>query len=135
MGRESHLWAVACCMLVGVASSFYATPMVDGKAYERIRRKCGWTVWQFHAGSAVLHLAPLWLVAARPPERVTLAHGAAAAGVHLAWAAVWVGTFHLDEVYVPLRPGQWAVLWSVALASELAAPMVGKEVAKMVCSS
>lgn len=137
LGPDSHVWAVATCLLVGTALSFSVVPLLDASAYGRMAERNGWTMWEFHVGNAVLHYLPLaavWYVSwpAQSDDVYDNAkrgqgsgegrwqHGVAAAAVHFVWA-MWHsrGTMCLDAMYVPLEPRHWAVLWAVALGSEV----------------
>lgn len=123
LGLQSHTWAVAACLLWGVAASFCCAPLLDATVYPRMRARRGWSWSLFHAGNVALHIAPLALTVAHPPTRATPVHGLAAAAVHTAWGRC-VGGSHLclDDVYVSMYT--WMPLWCAAWASEMATGVV-----------
>lgn len=122
----SHLFAwergsaVCIPVLWGVVASFSTAPLLDPTVYERMRRRQGWTVVEFHVGNLVIHILPLvWTPPLSRP--IGFSDGVAAAVLHLLWgvAASDAGrVLVLDEVYVPLDPWMWRSCFVVSTITE-----------------
>lgn len=116
---DADAWAVGACLLWGSATSFSCAPFFDGTVYTRMRKANGWSRALFHAGNGVLHLLPLVVTCTHPP-RASWHHGVVAAFVHFFWGLlISGGTLRLDDVYVPLPPAAWHILWGITLATEV----------------
>ena len=122
--RWDSLYAVATCTTWASCVSFHAALVFDPTAFLRLAEKMGVRVDAFVLGHLVAHVLPCLLTAAVPPACVTLAHGAAAAALHLAWgSAVSDGTMCLDAVYVRMPRRAWVSMWLICVATELATPL------------
>lgn len=118
LASDADVLAVAGCLFRGVAASFFVAPLLDRTAYARLARKLGVSMALFHVGNVALHGVPLAWTRWIDPVPESLTHRRVAVATFFAWAAYHTeGTFCLDDVYVPLRPWQWAVLWFAVVAA------------------
>lgn len=107
------------CCAWGAAASFGAAPLLDRTCYARMARTRGMRAPAFHAANLLVHAGPLALTRA---HGASVGRGVAAVAVHCIWGfSVTDGTMRLDDVYVPMRPGHWQLLWLVAFVAEVAA--------------
>lgn len=120
-GVHSHTRAVSTCLLCGTALSFHVAPLLDRRVYARMARMNGWTMRQFHAGNVIVHALPAILGCLYPPTHMHILHGMMAVFVHGTWG--WYtsgGTMCMDDVYAPMTPTSWFMLWIVAFSMEVA---------------
>lgn len=119
--NDLFLLHVGKCLMFGCTVSFSCAPLFDEHAFERMRRRHGWSTTTFWLGHIALHILPLILVW---KEQVEAVHGFTAAAAHVTW--YWTasrGTWSLDDVYTPIDGGvrTWWCLTCVALACEMGA--------------
>ena len=111
-----------CCTWVLVNSSFQCAVALDRSVYARMRAHRRWTIAEFYAGHAALHLVPLCAALAWWAPLVTVWHLAASSALHIAWVGCVSprGRFaDLSRVYVPMERAQWTICIAVGVLSQL----------------
>lgn len=101
-----------------IAVVFYAARLLDATAYSRLGRKLNLRPAPFHILNFAAHALPL-VIAYRWRSYATSRRARMALALHLAWGAIVSrGTMRLDDVYVPMPPRLWKVLWALTVACE-----------------
>ena len=105
-------------LLWGTAISFSLAYILDNSVYERIRKRRGWSMTTFILGNCILHFLPLFF----PPPILhnPTWYGLYSVFIHLTWGLIKTnGTLVLDECYVPMKPGEWIICFTIATFVEL----------------
>lgn len=118
---------------VALAAAFETGRIVDPTAFARMAAARGEAYATFHIKHLLVHWVPVlmmwtWLRLNRARYRAILswspATGVYTATVHLVWAYANFGTLDLSGVYVVMEKSHWETMWTVAVATHVAAGML-----------
>lgn len=124
-GCMNQLYPILFCTTWGILISFNSAPLLESTAFRNLATLLKMkSMIMFHIiYNFAAHCMPCILMSVYPPNNMPWFSGLIAAGVHLSWGAtVTRGTMLLDNVYVPMRPEFWKIMWISAIVTELGTP-------------
>ena len=126
-GIIPKLYPIIFCTTWGVFVSFNIAPLLYKDAFCCLATTLKIeSMIKFHVVYNLIgHCMPCIFLMVFPPKKMYWWSGIVAAGLHLSWGAIVTkGTMLLDKIYIPMRPSFWAVMWSSAVITEIAAPFL-----------
>ena len=126
-GIFPQIYPVLFCTSWGIFVSFNMAPLLDRNAFKSLAKVVNMkSMVMFHLFYNIsAHGIPCLFTAIYPPMNMRWWSGIVAATLHLSWGAIVTkGTMLLNEIYIPMRPKFWALMWSSAVVTEISAPLV-----------
>lgn len=126
-GIFPQIYPIMFCTTWGVFVSFNSAPLLDSNAFRSLAHALEMkNMLMFHVVyNFAAHGLPCVFLIIYPPNVMYWWSGIFAACLHAGWGAyVSNGTMLLNEIYIPLRPEFWALMWSSAIITELIAPFI-----------
>ena len=126
-GVLPELYPIVFCTTWGIFVSFNSAPLLDKNAFRslatRLKIK---NMIKFHViYNIIAHGMPCVSFIFFPPKKMYWWAGIISAVLHLSWGAVVTrGKMLLNDIYIPMRPEFWALMWSSAIITEISAPFV-----------
>ena len=126
-GIFPQLYPIIFCTTWGVFVSFNSAPLLERQAFRsladvlKIKSMLTFNlVYNFAA-----HGMPCIFMMVFPPKKMYWWSGIIAACLHTSWGAIVTkGTMLLNDIYIPMRPNFWLLMWSSAIITEISAPFL-----------
>jgi hypothetical protein len=120
------------------SAAFNSSRVFDASAFQRMARRCGWSLPGFHARNFLAHVLPCvalyaWMLrdqqGYRDAVRAAMPWSGAFVGVittavHLAWALRTTGGLDLSPLYIEFEADVWKKMWIVAIATHVCVGML-----------
>lgn len=126
-GIFPQLYPIIFCTTWGIFISFNVAPLLDRNAFRNLAKSLNVKSMPiFHlVYNLAAHGLPCVFTLLYPPHNMRWWSGIIGAGLHLLWGAVVTkGSMLLNDIYIPLRPEFWALMWSSAVFTEIGAPFM-----------
>ena len=126
-GIFPQLYPIIFCTSWGIFISFNISPLLNKNAFRSLATVVKMkSMIMFHIFyNFIAHLMPCIFLMIFPPNKMYWWSGLIGAGLHLSWGAIVTkGTMLLNDIYIPMRPEFWALMWSSAIITEISAPFV-----------